>query len=119
MYEIYFYKNRKGVYEVLEYIRSLREKTDKDSRIKSHKISDYISTLEEYGLSAGEPYIKPIEGANNLWELRPLRDRIFFVTWEDDSFVLLHHFQKKTQRIPRREIEQALREIEDLKKRGL
>ena len=26
MYEIYFYKNRKGVYDVLEYIRSLRKK---------------------------------------------------------------------------------------------
>ena len=26
MYKIYFYKNRKGVYEVLEYIRSLRKK---------------------------------------------------------------------------------------------
>ena len=26
MYEIYFYKNRKGVYEVQEYIRRLRKK---------------------------------------------------------------------------------------------
>ena len=119
MYKIEFYKNRRGIYEVYEYIKELRAKTDKDSRIKSHKISDYLGTLEANGLSSGEPYIKPIEGTKNLWELRPLRDRIFFVTWENDTFVLLHHFQKTTQKTPRREIEQALREIEDLKERGL
>ena len=48
-----------------------------------------------------------------------LRDRILFVAWLDGSFVLLHHFVKKTQKTPRREIEKAKRELQDLKERGL
>jgi phage-related protein len=32
------------------------------------------------------------------------------------SYVLLHHFTKKTQKTPAREIEKAKRELEELKK---
>ena len=55
----------------------------------------------------------------DLWELRPIRDRIFFVAWHEGSFVLLHHFMKKTVKTPPREIEQARRELADLKERGV
>ena len=48
-----------------------------------------------------------------------LKDRILFVAWFDGSFVLLHHFVKKTQKTPRREIEKAKRELKDLKERGI
>ena len=44
----------------------------------------------------GEPFIKHLEG--DIWELRPLRDRILFAAWLDDGFILLHHFVKKTQK---------------------
>lgn len=63
------------------------------------------------------PYIKHIEG--DIWELRPLKDRIFFVAWYNGSYVLLHQFRKETQKTPTREIEKAKREYEDLKERGL
>ena len=33
------------------------------------------------------------------------------------TFVLLHHFQKKTQKTPAAEIEKAKRELEDYKRR--
>ena len=65
----------------------------------------------------GEPYIKHLE--DEIWELRPLKDRILFVAWVDGSFVLLHHFVKKTQKTPRREIDKAKRELKDIKERGL
>ena len=61
--------------------------------------------------------MKHLEG--DIWELRPIRDRIFFVAWHEGSFVLLHHFMKKTVKIPPREIEQARRELADLKERGV
>lgn len=61
--------------------------------------------------------MKHIDG--EIWELRPLRDRIFFVAWVDDSFVLLHQFMKKSQKTPLREIEKAKREFVDLTERGL
>ena len=117
IFEIRFFKDRNGNEPVLDYIRSLESWTDKDSRIRLSKINDYIQILSAYGTYAGEPYLKHIEG--NLWELRPLRDRIFFVGWDDNSFVLLHHFLKRTQKTPKREIEQAKRELAYLQKKGL
>ena len=116
MYKINFYRNKDGKERVAEYIKGLSKKHDKDSRIKLNKILDYINVLKEHGKSAGEPYMKHIDG--EIWELRPLRERIFFVAWNGDSFILLHHFMKKTQQTPKREIEQAKREYKDLIERS-
>ena len=117
MYKIYFYKDRNGKEPVLDYLRELSGKSDKDSRIKANKIADYIEILKRYGTQAGAPYIKHLDG--EIWELRPLRDRVLFVAWHGDSFVLLHHFMKKTQKTPAREIEKAKRALADLMERGL
>ena len=92
-------------------------KKDKDSRIKLNKIRDYMKTLSVYGKQAGEPYIKHLDG--EIWELRPLRDRILFVAWVNGSYVLLHQFMKKTQKTPAREIEKAKRELADIVERGI
>lgn len=116
MYKIYFYRDRNGKEPVFDYIRELANKKDKDSRIKFNKINDYIEMLSCYGTQAGEPYIKHLDG--EIWELRPLKDRIFFVSWINGSYILLHHFIKKTQKTPAREIEKAKRELADLKERG-
>ena len=116
MHEIYFYRNRSGVQPVLEYIRKLQNKSDKSSRIKAKKINDYIQLLSEHGTQLGKPYVAHIIG--DIWELRPLRDRIFFVGWLNGSFILVHHFFKKTQKTPKREIEEAQRNFKDLMERG-
>lgn len=100
---------------VYDYMVELSKKNSKDSKIKLNKINDYIEMLRCYGTQAGEPYIKHLGG--EIWELRPLRDRILFVGWAEGSYVLLHQFVKKTQKTPPREIEKAKRELEDLKKR--
>lgn len=117
MHEIHFYKDKNGKSPVLDYLRELTNKKDKDSIIKANKINDYIQMLSEYGTQAGEPYIKHLDG--DIWELRPLRDRILFVGWANGSYVLLHHFMKKTQKTPAREIEKAKRELADLVERGI
>lgn len=117
MHKIYFYKDRKGNEPVFDYMAELARKKDKDSRIKLNKINDYIETLKYYGTHAGEPYIKHIDG--EIWELRPLRDRIFFAAWTEGGFVLLHHFMKKTQKTPAKEIEKAKRELADIIERGI
>ena len=39
--------------------------------------------------------------------------------WVNDSFVLLSHFMKKTQKTPKREIEKAKRLYADLKERSV
>ena len=102
---------------MLEYIQSLSQLADKDSRINYNKINDYIQVLSQYGKAAGEPYIKHLDG--DIWELRPIRGRIFFAAWENNSFILLHHFQfKKTNKTPKREIDQAKRNLKDMRERS-
>lgn len=117
MYKIYFYKDKSGNEPVLEYLKELAEAGDKDSRIKLNKIRDYVKALSTYGLQLREPYIKHLDG--DIWELRPLRDRVLFVAWDNGGFVLLHQFMKKTQKTPAREIDKAKREFADLKERGV
>lgn len=117
MYKIHFYSDKSGRQPVLEYMKKLSQKKDKNSRIKLNKINDYIQALSVYGTVLGEPYIKHLDG--DIWELRPLRDRILFVAWNGRGFVLLHYFMKKTQKIPARELEKAKRELADLKERGI
>lgn len=116
MYELYFYRDKKGRLPVLEYLETLSRKNDKDSRIKLNKITDYLQILQEYGTQAGEPYIKHL--IDEIWELRPLRDRILFAPWTDDSYMILHHFMKKTQATPAREIAKARAELTDIIERS-
>jgi phage-related protein len=116
MYKIRFYKDRRGKRPVADYLKRLDEKTDKDSRIKLTKIREYLSVLQNGGTMIGEPYIKHLNG--EIWELRPIKDRILFAAWDGDKFLLLHHFVKKTQKTPPHEIKQALRNLADWKERG-
>lgn len=81
MYKIHLYCDRNGHEPVYEYLRELTCKKDKDSRIKANKINDYIEALSQHGTMLGEPYLKHLDG--EIWELRPLRDRILFVAWTD------------------------------------
>ena len=73
--------------------------------------------LSQRGLSIGEPYIKHID--KEIWELRPLRDRILFASLYNNKFVLLSVFIKKTKKTPKREIEKAKRLLEEYNKKGV
>ena len=75
-----------------------------------------MKILREHGTRTGEPFVKHLEG--EIWELRPLRDRILFVGWDGNRFVLLLYFMKKTQKTPKREIEQAKRNMRDFIERS-
>jgi phage-related protein len=116
MYKIRFYRLANGESPVREYLKSLAAKRDKNSRVKFHKIRDCIRVLSTQGRGAGQPYMKHIEG--DIWELRPLRDRFFFVAWEKDNFILLHQFMKQTQKTPKKELDIATRRYEDIKNGG-
>jgi phage-related protein len=60
--------------------------------------------------------VKHLDG--EIWELRPLQDRILFAKWIHGGFVLLHHFVKKTRKTPTREIEQAKKNLQDFIQRS-
>lgn len=116
MYSIRFYKDKDGREPLKEYLKELGAKPDKNSRINFNKIRDYIKILSEYGTRAGEPYVKHLDG--EIWELRPLRNRILFFAYDGKQYILLSHFIKKTQKTPKREIEKAKNLINDYAERS-
>lgn len=119
MYEINFYQNEKGYSETVSWIRELDAKAlkDKDSRIRLKKLYEYMELLKNYGTHIGQPMVKHLTGTE-LWELRPSRDRIIFAAIQDNVFLILNHFEKKTEKTPRREIEKANRMLSDYKERS-
>lgn len=113
---IIFYEDRRGRRPVFDYIEELEHSNGKDSRIKAAKIHEYIHMLSTYGaFQLSGIYTKHLE--DEIWELRPLRDRILFAGVSNGKYVLLHIFMKETQKTPRREIERAKRELADFKER--
>ena len=60
--------------------------------------------------------MKHLDG--EIWELRPIRDRILFAGVVGGRYVLLHQFMKRTQKTPAREIEKAKRELADFRERS-
>lgn len=70
-----------------------------------------IEQLRTRNARAQMPLVRHLEG--NLWELREESNtniyRIMYFFFTGRRIVLLHGFQKKTQRTPRREIETARR----------
>lgn len=118
MYEVIFYRDKNGKSEVEDFIRELSKKseTSKTDRINYTKILAYLNSLSAYGTRVGKPVVKHI--SDDIWELRPLKNRIFFFYWKDNNFVLLHHFVKKTQKTPKKEIELAKNKRDDFLERS-
>jgi len=117
MFHIAFYRDQDGNSEIVDFLDELQKKgeTSKTDRVNRIKILAYLQALKEYGTHIGQPMVKHIEGS--LWELRPLKNRIFFFYWKDETFVLLHHFIKKSQKTPEKEIEKARLRQKDFLKR--
>jgi phage-related protein len=113
MYDAIFYSDSNGHKPLAEYIKALRQKshTNKDARINLAKIIAYIDLLCEHGTSIGEPVVKHLDG--DIWELRPIDNRILFAHYKGKIYILLHYFTKKTNKLPSRELEQAKRNLRD------
>ena len=116
IFEVILYEDEKGNNPVLEFLTELANTNGKDSRVRLKKVQDYINILQTYGNTVGAPVMKHLD--DEIWELRPLRDRVLFAGVVGGKYVLLHQFVKKTQKTPKREIEQAKRELEDFKRRS-
>ena len=112
-YTVEFYEKSNGNSEIWDFLENLRlkAKTSKDARIQYRQISLYIQLLQDNGTRLPENITKHIE--ENIWELRPGSNRIFYFYYDNDTFVLLHSFRKKTQKTPRMEIEKAKAERDD------
>lgn len=113
MYQIEFYETADGVSEIWTFLDELQKKaaTNKDARIQHKQIVQYIQLLEDHGTRLGENITKHLD--EDIWGLRPGNNRVFYFFFKNNTYVLLHHFRKKTQKTPSREIEKAKAERDD------
>ncbi len=113
MYKIEFYENANGESEVWDFLEALRVKSanSKDARIQYNQIVFYIDLLSKNGTQLPQNITKHIE--EDIWELRPGNNRVFYFYYDQTQYVLLHHFRKKSQKTPKREITRAKAERDD------
>ena len=107
MYTVEFYETRDGQCPVWEFLEDLRIKSasNKDARIQHKQASLYIELLQQNGTRLNDNITKHLE--DGIWELRPGNNRVFYFFYENNTFVLLHQFRKKSQKTPKREIVKA------------
>lgn len=83
-----------------------------------------IELLKNLDCDLREPYVKTVKGEKNkgLFELRVRFSndiaRIFYFTYHDNRYILLHGFIKKKMKTPAKEIEKARKYMEDYKRRN-
>lgn len=113
MYNIEFYQTLNGSCDVLSILEDLRIKAhkSKDAHIQYQQIIRYIQLLQDNGTNLPVGIIKHIK--DGVWELRPGNNRVFFFHYNKDTYVLLHHYKKKSQKTPSREIKRAIAEMND------
>lgn len=117
MYEIEFYETEDGKCPIWDFFEALRLKapTNKDARIQHKQASLYIELLQQNGTHMNAEITKHLD--DGIWELRPGNNRVFYFFYQNDTYVLLHQFRKKSQKTPKREIEKAKAERNDYLRR--
>lgn len=102
MYQIYYYKDKRGHEPARELIRSLNKKSQA-------KVYRYLDLLKQMGPNLLRPYADSVR--DKVRELRVKTSdgniRVFYFFFVEKSIILLHGFKKKTQELPENEIEKA------------
>ena len=115
-WQVEYYQKENGKIPGLEYLLTLQPKL-------RAKVFSEIELLEKHGAKLREPYTKAIKGDayKGLFELRVKLSsdisRIFYFTYRNNTFVLLHGFTKKTEKTPQAELDRAVRYKEDYERR--
>ncbi len=88
-------------------------------RASAH-VYELLEGIESHGLNAPRVAFRPIQG--KLWEIKLNLPgvggyRIFYCFLHKDLMLLLHSYEKKSQKAPRRHIETAIERMADAIKR--
>lgn len=95
------YETPSGRKPINEFIENQEKKTQA-------KITHLIGLLEKYGTQIGMPYSKRLH--KSLSELRIRGDEVRILYGFNDQMILIVHiFKKKTNKVPKKEIETALK----------
>lgn len=108
-YQIEYYKNSNtGKEPIIDYLDSLNEKVQA-------KIVSYIDLLLENKGKLKYPYARHVK--DKIWELRidfaKNYHRILYFIFTGKRIILLHAFSKKTDKIPKRELEKTINNYKD------
>ena len=91
-----------------------------DAKVQA-KFARIFELLEEHGTAVTKPYIGSIKNTK-LFEIRIKQQtniyRILYFAFTGKQFILLHGFQKKTQKTPRQHIEIAESKRKEFISRG-
>lgn len=112
-FEIEFYTDQNGRCDISDFIDELDSKaeTNKDARVQLRQVLFCIDMLSRNGNNLSTNIAKHIN--DEIWELRPGKNRVLYFFQKNDKYVLLHHFVKKTQKTPKKEIKKAKKEMLD------
>lgn len=113
MFNVNFYEDVHKCSQVRNFIAKLNQSAEgsKQDKNKLEKIYKYIEFLERSGTREGMPITEHIDG--KIWQTRPGKIRILFFVWNNNEIILLHAFEKKTKKTPKREIDRAKNEMND------
>lgn len=98
-WKVEFYKVPHGNSPVLEWFKA------QEPKVKA-KFGRIFDLLQEQGTAVGKPYVAPL--ADKLYEIRVEQDiniyRTLYFAYTDKRFILLRGFQKKTQKLQRKNL---------------
>jgi phage-related protein len=102
-WKVEFYQSSDGSSPVLAWF------LEQEPKVQA-KFARIFDLLKERGTLVGMPYVRSIVNSK-LFEIRVEQDtniyRIFYVAYTGERFILLHGFQKKTQKTPKKELDIA------------
>lgn len=112
MFNVFYYFSSRGDRVVETFIQRLDPKT-------RAKVERVIDLLQELGPNLLRPHADIVSGKIRELRIRFASDhiRILYFFFLKDHIILLHGFRKKTQEIPRKEIEQTERNMTDFVER--
>lgn len=118
MFNVIIYKSKDGESELENELKRLARQstTNKNARIQLNQISYCVELLKRNGTNLPSVITKHIK--EDIWELRPGNNRVLYFFFENNTYVLLHMFRKKTQKTPTKEIQKAIKERDDFKWRN-
>lgn len=118
MFNIIFYEDKNGRSELYNDLMILSKKStnNKNARIQLKQITLCIELLKIHGTKLSSNITKHL--VDNIWELRPGNNRILYFYYENNNYILLHMFRKKTNKTPKYEIDKAINECNDYKSRN-
>jgi phage-related protein len=102
-WQVEFYQLSDGSSPVLAWFR------EQEAKVQA-KFARIFDLLTEHGIAVGMPFVRSIPDSK-LFEIRVEENtntyRIFYLAYTGQRFILLHGFQKKTQKTPKQELEIA------------